>query len=76
VKEIQTRDQTKLVQNSEGNMGIEIKTKQKRSQQATTLKKYFDFFVTNYNSHNYKHLIVILFLNPTFSCKKCTDTNI
>ena len=31
--------ETKLVQNSEGNMGIEIKTKQNRSQQVTTLKQ-------------------------------------
>jgi len=41
VKEIGQGDQTKLVQNSEGNMGIKIKTKQNRSQQATTLKKIF-----------------------------------
>jgi len=39
VKEIGQRDQTKLVQNSERNMGIEIKTKQIRSQQVTTLKE-------------------------------------
>jgi hypothetical protein len=41
VKEIGERDQTKLVQNNERNMGIEIKTKQNRSQQVTTLKKMF-----------------------------------
>jgi len=39
VKEIGQRDQTTLVHNSEGNMGIEIKTKQNRSQHVTTLKK-------------------------------------
>jgi len=41
VKKIGQRDQTNLVQNSEGNMGIEIKTKQIRSQQVATLKEIF-----------------------------------